>query len=444
MARDTIFAVSTPPGVGGVAVIRISGPGADGTLAAMTDAPLPRPRYAALRRLLDPRTDDTLDHPLVLRFADGESFTGEDVVELHLHGGRAVVASVLDALGARNGLRLAEPGEFTRRAFDNGRLDLSQVEGLADLITAETASQQRAALHQYSGTLGERCRAWSARLTRGLALLEATIDFADEEIPPETWTVSTDEIVGVRDAIRADLDSAHPMERMRDGWRVAILGAPNAGKSTLLNALAQRDAAIVSDIPGTTRDSIEVHLDLGGYPVTLIDTAGIRESGDTVERIGIERAARMAVEADLRIAVAAPDAPLATDIEALLHPGDLRLWNKMDLAPSPNDASLSLSARNGDGIDTVIARLRDIVDTGEPPADALLLQQRHRAAMTDALRALDAYADLASTDPDRIQATPELAAQMVREAWESLGRITGERGIDRLLDVIFSEFCLGK
>jgi len=444
MARDTIFAVSTPPGMGGVAVIRVSGPGADGTLAAMTDAPLPRPRYAALRRLRDPRTGDTLDHPLVLRFSDGESFTGEAVVELHLHGGRAVVASVLAALGARDGLRLAEPGEFTRRAFDNGRLDLSQVEGLADLITAETASQQRAALHQYSGALGERCRAWSARLTRGLALLEATIDFADEEIPPETWTVATGEIVGVRDAIRADLDSAHPMERMRDGWRVAILGAPNAGKSTLLNALAQRDAAIVSDIPGTTRDSIEVHLDLGGYPVTLIDTAGIRESGDTVERIGIERAARMAGEADLRIAVAAPDAPLTPGIDALLRVGDLRLWNKVDLALPPDEMMIPLSASTGDGIDTVIARLRAIVDTGEPPADVLLLQQRHRAALADALRALDAYADLASTDPDRIQAIPEVAAQIVREAWESLGRITGERGIDRLLDVIFSEFCLGK
>lgn len=444
MARDTIFAVSTPPGIGGVAVIRLSGPGADAALAAMTDAPLPPHRRASLRRLADPRGGEILDHPLVLRFAEGRSFTGEAVVELHLHGGRAVVASVLDALARLDGLRLAEPGEFTRRAFDSGQLDLSQVEGLADLIAAETASQQRAALHQYSGIIGERCRAWSARLTRGLALLEATIDFADEEIPDETWQVATDEIVGVRDAIRADLDAAHPAERMRDGWRIAILGAPNAGKSTLLNALARRDAAIVSDIPGTTRDSIEVHLDLGGYPVTLIDTAGIRDSEDTVERIGIARAARMAAEADLRLAVAAPDAPLTPDMETLLRPADLRLWNKADLAAPSDGAAIPLCARTGDGIDAVIAALRACIATGEPPADALLLQQRHRAAMAEALRALDAYADLASTDPDRIQATPELAAQMVREAWESLGRITGERGIDRLLDVIFSEFCLGK
>ena len=444
MARETIFAVSTPPGVGGVAVIRISGPDADTTLIALTDAPLPAARRASLRRLIDPRNGEPLDHPLVLRFTDGESFTGEPVVELHLHGGRAVVASVLDALGACAGLRLAEPGEFTRRAFDHGRLDLSQVEGLADLISAETASQQRAALHQYSGVIGERCRTWSARLTRGLALLEATIDFADEEIPVETWQIATDEIVAVRDAVRDDLACAHPAERMRDGWRIAIVGAPNAGKSTLINALARRDAAIVSDIPGTTRDSIEVHLDLAGYPVTLIDTAGIRAAGDTIERIGIERARRMAAEADLRIAVAAPDAPLPDAIDALLHDGDIRLWNKADIAPPPGADMIALSARSGDGLDAIITRLRDTVDVGEPPADALLLQQRHRAAMVDALRALDSYADLASDDPDRIQQAPELAAQMVREAWESLGRITGERGIDRLLDVIFSEFCLGK
>lgn len=443
MAQDTIFAVSTPPGVGGVAVIRISGPDADTTLAALTDAPLPSPRRATLRRITDPRSGDPLDHPLVLRFTDGESFTGEPVVELHLHGGRAVVASVLGVLGRQPGLRLAEPGEFTRRAFDNGRLDLSQVEGLVDLISAETASQQRAALHQYSGIIGARCRAWSAELTRGLALLEATIDFADEEIPDETWQIATDAILGVHDAIRADLDSAHPAERMRDGWRIAILGAPNAGKSTLLNALARRDAAIVSDIPGTTRDSIEVHLDLGGYPVTLIDTAGIRDSDDTVERIGIERAGRMAIEADLRIAVAAPDAPFAPEVAALLTDTDIRLWNKADLAPAPA-SHLAISAKSGAGLDTLIARLRGTVDAGGPPADALLLQQRHRSAIADALHALARYADLALNDPDRIQAAPELAAQFVREAWESLGRITGERGIDRLLDVIFSEFCLGK
>ncbi len=444
MAQDTIFAVSTPPGVGGVAVIRISGSDSDTTLAAMTDVPLPEVRRASVRRLIDPQSGETLDHPLVLRFSDGESFTGEPVVELHLHGGRAVVASVLEVLGQVKGLRLAEPGEFTRRAFDNGRLDLSQVEGLADLIAAETASQQRAALHQYSGVIGERCRAWSARLTRGLALLEATIDFADEEIPVETWEIATNEIVGVRDAIRADLNSAHPAERMRDGWRVAILGAPNAGKSTLMNALARRDVAIVSDIPGTTRDSIEVHLDLGGYPVTLIDTAGIRESDDTVERIGIERAGRMAEEADLRIAVAAPDAPLTGDVKLLLRDGDPCLWNKVDLGPAPDASMMSISAQTGNGLDAVIARLRKTIDNVQPPADALLLHQRHRAAMSEALRALDVYADLASDDPERIQAVPEVAAQIVREAWEALGRITGERGIDRLLDVIFSEFCLGK
>ena len=444
MARDTIFAVATPPGIGGVAVVRISGPGADAALMAMADDALPEPRHAVLRDLRDPDSGEMLDRPLVLRFAEGASFTGEPIVELHLHGGRAVVADVLAALGRRNGLRLAEPGEFTRRAFDNGRLDLAQVEGLADLVGAETASQRRAALDGYSGHLGERCRNWSARLTRGLALLEATIDFADEDIPEETWHVANGEIMAVRDAIRNDLGVAYPAERMRSGWRVAILGAPNAGKSTLINALAQREAAIVSDVPGTTRDSIEVHLDIGGYPVTLIDTAGLRESSDPIELIGIERGTRIAREADLRVAIAAPDAPFGASVERYLRQGDILVWNKADLSPEPEETFLPLSARSGERLEVLIERLKDRLVEAEPSADIMILQQRHRAALQDALRALDAYANLASSGPAGIQTHPEIAAHSVRDAWYALGGITGERGVEKLLDVIFSEFCLGK
>ncbi len=438
---DTIFALATPPGTGGVAVIRVSGADADSALDALTTAPLPEPRRATLRRLSAPTTGEPLDHPLVLRFVAGESFTGEQSVEFHLHGGRAVVASVMHALTRLPGLRLAEPGEFTRRAFDNGRLDLAQVEGLADLIGAETASQQRAALHQYSGVLGEKCRDWSARLTTGLALLEATIDFADEEIPDETWDIASDAILGVRTEITDHLAGAHLSERLRTGWRIAILGAPNAGKSTLINALGGRDIAITSDIPGTTRDSIEVQFDLAGYPVTLVDTAGIRETDDPIERIGVERATRAATTADLRLALKAHDAPLTEAIRALLQPGDLTVQNKADEHPTDG---LAISARTGMGLPALIEHLTATLAVTDPPADALLLTQRHAAALTDACDALNRYATLATDTPDRLKAAPEIGAQDVREAWEALGRITGERGIDRLLDVIFSEFCLGK
>ncbi len=441
MSADTIFALATPPGTGGVAVIRVSGLSADAALSALSTAPLPDPRRATLRRLTDPETGDPLDHPLVLRFLAGESFTGEQSVEFHLHGGRAVVASVMQALTRLPGLRLANPGEFTRRAFDNGRLDLAQVEGLADLISAETASQQRAALHQYSGILGDKCRAWSARLTRGLALLEATIDFADEEIPDDTWAHASDAILSVRAEIIAHLATAHLSERLRTGWRIAILGAPNAGKSTLINALSGRDIAITSDIAGTTRDIIEAQMDLAGYPVTLVDTAGIRETIDPIERIGVDRATNAATTADLRLALTAHDAPLTDAIRALLQAGDLIIHTKADAQPG---GDLAISARTGQGIATLIDRLTATLAIADPPADALLLTQRHAAALTDACAALDRYAALATDTPDRLKAAPEIGAQDVREAWEALGHITGERGIDRLLDVIFSEFCLGK
>lgn len=445
MYRDTIFATATPPGRSGVAVIRLSGPASDTALQAMTGATaLPALRNAAIRTLHHPSTQTLLDHALVLRFAAGASFTGEQSVELHIHGGPAVISAVTDALSTMDGLRLAEPGEFTRRAFDNNRLDLAQIEGLADLVTAETASQHRAALRQYSGALGQRCRAWSGELTQGLALLEATIDFADEEIPDETWAIANRHVMNVRAAIAHDLSTAHPEERLTHGWRIALIGAPNAGKSSLINALAQRDIAITSAIPGTTRDSIEVSLDLRGYPVTLVDTAGIRETGDEIERIGVERSTRAAAEADLRIALHAHDAPLTADITALLHHDDLIVWNKADSKPPPTTDTLAIAAQNGTALPALIDAIADRLTLTDPPADGLLLRQRHRDTLSRALIALDRYADLASDGQNRIQTAPEIAAQDVREAYEQLGRITGERGVERLLDVIFSEFCLGK
>ncbi len=445
MSATTIFALATPPGRSGVAVLRVSGPSCDAVLSALlAGGALPTPRQTCVRRIVDPATGEALDEPLIVRFASGASFTGENAFELHLHGGRAVVAAVLRVLSEREGLRMAEPGEFTRRAFDNGRLDLAQIEGLADLIDAETVSQRRAALRQYAGSLGDKCREWSGRLTRGLALLEAMIDFADEEIPDETYAVASQAILSVRDDLAETLTAPAMTERLRSGWRVAILGAPNAGKSTLINALAQRDIAITSDIPGTTRDSIEVSLELDGFPVTLIDTAGIRETEDAVEREGVRRSGFVSKEADLRIGLLAPDAPLSADIDALLAPDDLRIWNKRDQGAADQDVDCEISAKGNAGLTPLIGLLKERLELAEPPSDALWLRERHRLALCDALSALQRYAVLASDGDSRLQAVPEIAAQDVREAYEALGRITGERGVERLLDVIFSEFCLGK
>ena len=445
MTAATIFALATPPGRSGVAVLRVSGPQSDAALSALLSGKkLPTPRKSCVRRVIDPATQEILDEPLIIRFAQGSSFTGESSFELHLHGGRAVVAAVLRVLSERDGLRMAEPGEFTRRAFDNGRLDLAQIEGLADLIDAETASQRRAALRQYSGSLGEKCREWSASLTRGLALLEATIDFADEEIPDETYAVASKAIFSVRDDLAHALSAPAMTERLRSGWRVAILGAPNAGKSTLINALAQRDIAITSDVPGTTRDSIEISLELDGFPVTLIDTAGIRETEDAIEREGVRRSGFAAQEADLRIALLANDAPLSPDIDALLVADDLRVWNKHDEMPADQDVDCAISAKVNEDLTPLINLVKQRLELSEPPSDALWLRERHRIALSDALRSLERYAVLASDGDSRLQTVPEIAAQDVREAYEALGRITGERGVERLLDVIFSEFCLGK
>ncbi|PWC84578.1 tRNA uridine-5-carboxymethylaminomethyl(34) synthesis GTPase MnmE [Azospirillum sp. TSO5] len=439
----TIYALATAPGRSGVAVVRISGSEAGSALTALTGRPLPAPRRAVLTKLRDPRTGDALDDALVLRFTAPASFTGEDVVELHLHGGRAVVTGVIEALATLPGLRLAEPGEFTRRAFENGKLDLTEAEAVADLIDAETNAQRRQALRQMEGALGKLYDGWRERLTRALAHIEADIDFAEDDLPGGVADAVRPVIAGLADEIAAHLDDGGRGERLREGLHIAIVGAPNAGKSSLLNAIARRDAAIVSARAGTTRDIIEVHLDLGGYPVVLADTAGLREAAaDEVEEEGIRRARDRAARADVKVAVF--DATTLPDLDPatldLIDRDTVVVFNKTDLATDtdlrPDLAPILVSAHTGTGLKTLVEKLTafsaDRLAIGSAPS---LTRARHRAALMECreslLRALDAP-------------LPELAAEDVRLASRALGRITGRVDVEDLLDVIFRDFCIGK
>jgi tRNA modification GTPase len=357
----TIFALASGAGRAGVAVIRVSGSDAARAFLELTGRNLPEARRMTLARLSDPRDKRLLDEALAAWFPGPDSFTGEDVVEFHLHGGRAVIAAILETLAALPGFRPAEPGEFTRRAFEKGKLDLTAAEGLADLVNAETEAQRRQAFRQMQGELGALYESWRNRLVRALAHLEASIDFSDEELPAGLLDGIAREATELRATIAAHLDDRRRGERLRDGIHVAILGAPNAGKSSLLNRLARRDAAIVSEIAGTTRDVVEVHLDLGGYPLVVADTAGLRDGGDPIEREGVRRARLRAEEADLKLAVF--DAALWPAVDAstarMVDDSTIVVLNKTDLRRPPADArvgerpSLGVSARTGEGMETV-------------------------------------------------------------------------------------------
>jgi len=441
---DTIFALASARGRAGVAVIRISGPHSDHALSELTGhRALPSPRKTAVRRLIDPSDQMTLDEALAIRFAAGASFTGESSAEIHCHGGPAVVAAILKSLGDLPDLRMAEPGEFTRRAFDHGRLDLIQIEGLADLISAETEAQRRAALRHADGALGRQIKEWSSGLTKSCALLEATIDFADEDIPDSTFDALVAQVFHVKQSIEDLLSNATFAERYQEGWRIALIGSPNAGKSSLINALAHREIAITSPVAGTTRDAIEVLLDLKGYPVTLIDTAGMRETQDLIEIEGVERAEKNASTADLRIALSAHDAPLTDKVTAVLQPGDLSIWNKSDISGAPT-SELEISAKTGVGLGDLIEEISSRLNFADPSNSSALLRERHDAALRQALTRLREFADLAEAPDSPVRDNPEIAAEHLRLARASLGTITGDVGVERLLDVIFSEFCLGK
>lgn len=448
---ETICALSSGGGRAGIAVIRASGSAAGEALRVLAGGELPVPRQASLRAFRDPHSGEVIDHGLALWFPGPASFTGEDLAEFHVHGGRAVVGALLEALTALPGCRLAEAGEFTRRAFDAGKLDLTEVEGLADLIAAETEAQRRLALRQMEGALSVQAAAWRERLLRVLAHLEASIDFSEEDLPDGILAGLGDEITAVIEALRAQLADARRGERLRDGFQVAILGPPNAGKSSLLNAIARRDVAIVSETAGTTRDVIEVHLDLAGYPVTLADTAGLRElaeGGDEVERAGISRSLARAEAADLRLLVLDRQTWPKLD-EATLglgHAKDLAVLNKSDL-PAPQGfepgcaaselETLCLSARSGAGLDGLLAKLSERVSEAFAGflASPTVSRARQREALGDCLAGLE-RADLSGP--------PELAAEELRLALRALGRLTGQFDVEELLDVIFADFCIGK
>lgn len=426
---DTIYALATARGRSGLAVVRISGPAASAAGLALCGS-LPAARVAGLRRLT--WGGELLDEALVLAFAEGASFTGEAVVELHCHGGPAVVGAVLRALSAQPGLRLAEPGEFTRRALENGVLDLAQVEGLADLIDAETEAQRKQAVRVLSGSVGLKVDGWRRDLIRAGALLEATIDFADEDVPVDV----SPEVLALIDGLMADLGreaaGVAAAERIRDGFEVAIVGAPNAGKSTLLNQLAGREAAITSEIAGTTRDVIEVRMEIAGLPVTFLDTAGLRDTEDRLERAGIERALARAEAADLRLFLA--DGSLLP-----LEPtgDDLVVLGKADTISGLT--GLAVSGKTGEGVAELMARIGEILSDRVGSAGALV-RERHRVAVTTAIAALaESRAEVVRPD-SRV----ELAAEHLRQAVRALDALVGRVDVDDLLGEIFASFCIGK
>lgn len=445
----TIYATATAPGRAAVAIIRVSGAAAHTSLAAMLgEQSLPVPRRAALRLLYNDR-NDILDEALVLRFSAPQSYTGEDAVEYHLHGGVAVVEGVLDMLARQPGHRLAEPGEFTRRAFEHGQLDLTEAEAVADLIDAQTSAQRQQALSQLGGALGQLYEGWKDRLVRLLALLEADLDFSDQDLPDDILVNIRPDLSDLIDAMRHHLDDKRRGEILRDGLQVAIIGAPNAGKSTLLNALAKRDVAIVSAIPGTTRDVIEVRLDIGGVPVILADTAGLRPDAlgdsaqDTIEAEGIRRALQRAEQADLRILVLDATESLSKEAhDQLAKPDNLLIvLNKTDLpyvlpAPLADRPVISVSAQTGANLDDLIAQLATLARAMIAPRDTpSLTRARHRASLEAALAALTRTRDAP---------LPELVAEDIRLAIRHLAHITGRVDVEDILDIIFRDFCIGK
>lgn len=512
--QDTIFALASGHGRSGVAVFRISGDSAKQALATITKGnALPEPRVASLRTFHDPKSGELLDRGIAIFFPDPNSFTGEDVVELHTHGGRAVIEAVSSALASIKGVRLAEPGEFSRRAFENGKMDLSEAEAIADLVDAETSTQRRQALAQMSGALGKIYEDWHQRLMRILAYVEAFLDFPEEDLPEDKRAELHSQIQEIAAEIKAHLDDGRRGEILREGFSIAIVGAPNVGKSSLLNALAQRDVAIVSATAGTTRDVIETRLDIGGYPVVIADTAGLRESLDEIEQEGIRRAVSKARDADMKLAMfdaaEKPDAATLAlvddnaivvvnkidqieielanisntrDSSSLRRQGSISLggriirgewipafagmtiskvasftsklaataglkvgrfgsWQRDITQEQTSDSvfvkAIYVSAKTGQGIEELVSAIGQKVKSrlehaaGTPP----LTRLRHRKALEETASALAR---------SMAAALPELAAEDIRIAMRSLGRITGSVDVEDLLDVIFRDFCVGK
>jgi len=428
----TIFAQASARGKSGVAVVRISGPAAWDAVRKLA-GDIPALRHAGLRRL-HRRDGEPIDDALIITFAKGASFTGEMSAEVQLHGSPAAVSAVLRELSMMDGLRLAEPGEFTRRALENGRLDLAQVEGLADLIEAETEAQRRQALRVLSGALGKKAADWRRSLLRAAALLAATIDFADEDVPMDVAAEVAELLLDVATQAREEAKGARVSERIRDGFEVAIVGPPNVGKSTLLNALAGREAALTSEFAGTTRDVIEVRMDLDGLPVSFLDTAGLRSTENPVESLGIERALERASAADLRVFLVERGDEALPIVPA---PEDLVLLAKADLRHDAGGAAVS--GLTGEGIGRLIARISATLEKRAAGA-ATAIRERHRKALLRGVSALELALVEVERGPDRA----ELAAEEVHRAIRALDSLIGKIDVENVFDEIFASFCLGK
>lgn len=462
---DTIFALASAPGRAGVAVVRVSGPEALRGLCVLSgkSAGEITPRKAFLATLKDVVSRETIDEALVLYFQAPHSFTGEDVVEYHIHGGRAVRESLFKALVSSEGCRMAQPGEFTRRAFQNGRMDLTRAEAIADLVNAETALQKTQALHQMGGGLQALYEGWAERLTRALAYIEADLDFPDEDLPEGVGAAARPDLSAIYEEVARHLDDNRRGERLREGVRVAVVGPPNAGKSSLVNALTQRDIAIVSPVAGTTRDLLEAHIDLAGVPVTLIDTAGLRPDQlgdadqDTIEREGIRRALQAAQDADLRLylfdGATLPEIDQKTRLLAHEDNDALVAVGKADCLPQGENSALPddlasynpiiFSTETGASLDRLLAQLSEKVAAlaGGAAESPTITRARHRAH----LEAVSCHLKVALAAYGAPEAKPpELLAEDVRLAARELGHITGRVDVEDLLDVIFRDFCIGK
>lgn len=447
MDNQTIYALSTVCGKSGVAVIRVSGAEAFRAVEAMTslNAKTLKPRYAYFVKLLHSQTKEVIDNSLLICFAAPHSFTGEDIVELQIHGSRAVINSVIDSLSALANFRLAEPGEFSKRAFYNQKMDLTEAEGLADLIDAETSEQQKYALRQMEGGLKNLYEGWREKLLTLLAHLEAYIDFPEEDIPADITSSMLNDVFKLSESIQSHLQDDNAGERLREGFRVVIVGPPNAGKSSLLNAFAKREAVIVSDIAGTTRDAIDIHMDLNGYPVTFTDTAGLRETEEEIERKGIEIAKSKISDADLVICLfdAEKDSvQIFENIEKAFKNKIIFVANKSDKLTFEQCSNLKkeqillISAKHQQGVadllDVISVRIAARFSSG---SNLLITRARYREALQNTLQNLQAF----SFDKEI-----ELTAEDIRLAARELGKITGRIEVDEILDKIFGSFCIGK